>query len=335
MKIALVSPYDLAYPGGVTEHVTALAGGLHRLGHRVLLLGPFSGTSTKTPWLRPISRQVVGVPVAGTVARMGISPLVFRRLRHIFQQEQFDVIHVQEPLTPGLNWWALLLAQQQPEAVTIGTFHAYHEQRGRLYRLARPLLRRFFNKLDGLIAVSEAARSFSSHQFPGPYQVIPNGINVQRFAPSTSTASESPMDSITILFVGRQDRRKGFGTLFEAFLQLKPAVPALRLCVVGPFEQRIQRRYLQLARHRGVTDVTFAGYISPETLPAWYHRADIFCAPSTGCESFGIVLLEAMAAHLPVVASDITGYRSVVTQGFNGLLVPPKQPATLAHALQK
>lgn len=335
MKIALVSPYDLAYPGGVTEHVTALAEGLHRRGHDVLLLGPHSGVVNGPPWLLPLSRRVVGVPVAGTTARMGVSPLVYRRLRHIFRQEQFDVIHLQEPLTPGLNWWALALARQQCDAVTIGTFHAYHERRGWLYRLGRPVLLRLFNKLDGMIAVSEAARRFSCYQFPGAYQVIPNGIDVQRFSPPHLPATRTIKTDITILFVGRQDRRKGFDTLFEAFLRLKPSMPALRLRVVGPFEHRAQRHYLEFACSRGVTDLSFVGYIPPEGLPGWYHRADIFCAPSTGCESFGIVLLEAMAARLPVVASDIAGYRSVVSHGTNGLLVPPQQPAALADALHK
>ncbi len=335
MNIALVSPYDLAYPGGVTEHVTALADGLHRRGHQVLLLGPFSGASAKPPWLHAVSGRVVGVPVAGATARMDASPLAYHRLRHVFRRHPFDVIHLQEPLTPGLNWWALRLAQQQPDAVTVGTFHAFHEQPGRLYRLGRPLLQRFFNKLDGLIAVSEAARSFSSHQFPGPYQVIPNGIDVRRFAPPAAPAAKLPGNGITILFVGRQEPRKGFGTLFKAFLQLKPAVPGLRLHVVGPFEAHSRRRYLETALRRGVTDVTFAGYISPEALPACYHQADIFCAPSTGCESFGIVLLEAMSAHLPVVASNIAGYRSVISHGHNGWLTPPQQPAALAAALHK
>ncbi|GAB4453573.1 MAG: glycosyltransferase family 4 protein [Anaerolineae bacterium] len=333
MNIALVTPYDLAYPGGVTEHVTALAAGLRRRGHDVLLLGPYSGAGAPPPWLVPLSRRVVGVPVAGAVAHVAASPLAFGRLRHLFRRERFDVIHLHEPLTPGLNWWALRLAGHQPMAVTIGTFHAYHEQRGRLYRLGRPLLQRFFNKLDGLIAVSEAARNFSSRQFPGPYQIIPNGIDVQRFAKPAAPANPLPGNGINILFVGRQEPRKGFDTLFEAFVRLKPSLPQLRLHVVGPFDRRNRHHYLELARRRGVTDITFAGYITPKALPTCYHHADIFCAPSTGCESFGIVLLEAMAAHLPVVASDIAGYRGVITHGRNGWLTPPRQPVALAEAL--
>jgi phosphatidylinositol alpha-mannosyltransferase len=137
------------------------------------------------------------------------------------------------------------------------------------------------------------------------------------------------------LFVGRLDRRKGFLHLLQAFLRIRPHYPHLCLRVVGPFDPRSCGPYRKLARAHGVTDIEFVGYVSPEHMPDVYRGADIFCAPSIGFESFGIVLLEAMAAGLPVVASDIAGYRSVVTHGQEGLLVPPAHADALAQALSR
>jgi phosphatidylinositol alpha-mannosyltransferase len=172
--------------------------------------------------------------------------------------------------------------------------------------------------------------------FPGDYQIIANGIDLKRFGKSIATTDRSERDNnLTILFVGRLDKRKGFPHLFEAFLKLKPDYPQLKLQIIGPFEARACRSYEEMSRAQGVTDIEFVGYVSPERLPAFYHQADIFCAPSIGFESFGIVLLEAMAAGLPVVASDITGYRSVIRDGQEGLLVPPGQSGQLAQALRQ
>lgn len=331
MKIALVSPYDLSFPGGVTEHVLALAAGLQASGHEAQLIAPCSGVPPKNVApVQPVTRRVARVAVGGAVARIGVSPLSFGPIYKLLKQQQYDVIHLQEPLVPGLNWWVLMLAHRLTNAVTVGTFHAYHRHPGRLYFWGRPCLSRFFRRLDNLIAVSEAARAFAGELFPGDYQIIPNGIDLRRFGGRPEAAAASPP---TILYVGRHDQRKGFGVLFEAFLRLKPEFPGLRLRVVGPIAPGLRRRYQQAARERGVTGLLFEGYISPEALPAYYHHADIFCAPSLGFESFGIVLLEAMAAGVPVVASDIVGYRAVVASGRQGVLVPPGQPAELARSL--
>jgi phosphatidylinositol alpha-mannosyltransferase len=234
----------------------------------------------------------------------------------------------------------LLNAQFLPNTPVIGTFHAYHEWPNWFYRQGRPIFGKLFTRLDRLIAVSKAAQDFAYEMFPGKYQIIPNGIDLARFGQKSwmlkGNDSKSNFDQkLNILFVGRLDQRKGFFHLLEAFIKIKPAYPKLQLTVIGPFEARTCQPYQRLAQVQGVTDIEFVGYVSPEQLPHFYHRADIFCAPSLGSESFGIVLLEAMAAGVPVVASNIAGYRCVVTDGRDGILVPPAQPETLAQALRQ
>lgn len=340
MKIALVSPYDFPYPGGVTEHIIALAKKLRQRGYDVHIIAACSGYQGENfPNTRVVTHKVTAVPIAGAMARVGVSPLSYIRIRKILQRETFDVIHLHEPLTPSITWPVLSYAQTLPGTVSIGTFHAYHEQPNWLYAHGRPIFARFFAKLDSLIAVSEAARDFAHRMFPGDYCIIPNGIDLSRFgkAPETSPAANppGPNKKTTLLFVGRLDRRKGFLNLLETFFKIKPDYPNLQLKVVGPFDSKACEPYQKMAQAHHVTDIEFVGYIAPEKLPEYYHSADIFCAPSIGYESFGLVLLEAMAAGLPLVASDIAGYRSVVTDGREGLLVPPGQPSRLARALRQ
>jgi phosphatidylinositol alpha-mannosyltransferase len=340
MKIALVSPYDFSYPGGVTEHMAALAVGIRQRGHDVHILAACSGyRGTTFPNTRTITHKVTTIPIAGTAARVGLSPLSYLRIKHILAQEAFDVLHLQEPLTPSITWWFLLQAHAWPDMVTIGTFHAYHERPNWFYKHGRPIFAKLFIRLDGLIAVSQPAYHFAYQMFPGDYHIIANGIDLSRFGKDLERTASldlvDPKKAITILFVGRLDKRKGFSYLFEAFLKLKPDYPRLKLQVIGPFDPKACYPYQRIAQNQGVTDIEFVGYVSPEQLPAFYHQADIFCAPSIGFESFGIVLLEAMAAGLPIVASNIAGYRSVITHGQEGLLAPPGKPVYLAQALRQ
>jgi phosphatidylinositol alpha-mannosyltransferase len=339
MKIALISPYDFPYPGGVTEHIIALAGGARRRGHEVRILAACSGCWGEiSPDTKAVTRRVMSIPIAGAIARVGLSPSGYIRAKRILQREAFDVIHLHEPLTPSVTWWVLLHAAKLPQTVTIGTFHAYHERPHWLYAHSRPIFAQLFSRLDSLIAVSGAAYNFAYHMFPGDYRIIPNGIDLDRFGPgsrATACPGLNPQHPLTILFVGRLDRRKGFLNLLEAFIKLKPDYPHLRLQVVGPFMAQEAEPYQQIARAYHATDIEFVGYVPPDRLPRFYHQADIFCAPSIGFESFGIVLLEAMAAGLPIVASDIAGYRSLLTDGQEGLLAPPGQPEALAGALRQ
>jgi phosphatidylinositol alpha-mannosyltransferase len=336
MKIALISPYDFPYPGGVTEHIIALATGARQRGHEVHILAACSGRQGEfIPQTRPVTRRVLPIPIAGAVARVGLSPLSYARIKRILQREAFDVLHLHEPLTPSITWWALLNARVLPQAVTIGTFHAYHERPNWLYAHSRPIFGKFFRRLDSLIAVSEAAYDFAYRLFPGDYRIIPNGVDLSRFGRDRRMGEDNPNRPLTILFVGRLDKRKGFQNLFEAYLRLKPDYPRLRLQVVGPFAPRECAPYQKIAEARHVTGIEFVGYVSSERLPTFYHQADIFCAPSLGYESFGIVLLEAMAAGLPIVASSIAGYRTILSDGQEGRLTPPGQTECLADALRQ
>lgn len=331
MKIALVSPYDFPYPGGVTEHTLALAEGLRARGHEIHILAVCSSHQAKTnPGIRPVAQRITTIPIGGATARVSLSPRSYARVKKILNEENFDIIHLQEPLTPSITWWVLINAQALPHTPLIGTFHAYHERPNWFYQHSRPIFARLFARLDRLIAVSKAAQDFAHQMFPGTYHIIPNGIDLKRFARRTTL---EPDRKLNILFVGRLDKRKGFSHLLEAFIKIKPDYPQLQLTVIGPFEAKACHPYQKLAQ--GATDIEFVGYVSPEQLPGFYHKADIFCAPSIGFESFGIVLLEAMAAGVPVIASNIAGYRSVVTDGQEGILVPPAQPEALAQALRQ
>lgn len=339
MKIALISPYDFPYPGGVTEHIVGLANGVRKRGHKVHILAACSGYHGVTyPDTQVVTRRVAPIPIGGTIARVGLSAWTYPRLKQILQREAFDVIHLHEPLTPSLTWLVLLQRCTLPQSVTVGTFHAYHEHPNWFYARGRPIFKKFFTRLDALIAVSRAARDFAHQMFPGDYQIIPNGVDLARFGQKSRPTIDDDLtgtsQTVTILFVGRLDKRKGFGNLLTAFINLKPNYPQLRLKVAGPFEAYEADRYRRLIPVSYATDIEFVGYVSPERLAGLYHSADIFCAPSIGFESFGIVLLEAMAAGIPIVASDIAGYRAVIAAGQEGLLVPPDQPQLLADALR-
>ncbi|GAH20076.1 unnamed protein product, partial [marine sediment metagenome] len=224
------------------------------------------------------------------------------------------------------------------QTANIGTFHASHGSfLGRPgYNFAKPIgkwiLRRWFRKLDGKIAVSQPAREFAYEHFKGYYNIIPNGVDLDHFSPDVSPIDEFCDGKANILFVGRLEKRKGLNYLLEAFEQVKQEIPDSRLIIVGP-GTRLRRKYEKQVMRSGLKDVVFAGLVSYDELPRYYKTADVFCAPATGRESFGIVLLEAMAAGKPIVASNIEGYASVVTHGVDGLLVPPEDKEMLAQTL--
>src|SRR5205085_5010440 len=164
--------------------------------------------------------------------------------------------------------------------------------------------------------------------------IVPNGIDPERFStPDVKPIEKFDDEKLNVLFVGRLDKRKGFRYLLGAFRRIKAQVPEARLIVVGAYAREDKNKYVRFARKHGLRDVKFVGYVSNEELPRYYRSAHIFCAPSTGFESFGLVLLEAMASSVPIVASDIPGYRQVVTHGHEGLLVPAKDEVALAEAI--
>lgn len=328
LRIAMVSPYDIGTPSGVNTHVTNLAREIRLRGHEVTCFFP---GEPRQP--APEHSQFIGrafpVPSGNSVARVALSPLVGRSVSRALKKGRYDVVHIHEPLISSLSLEFL----RRSKAVNIGTFHASHEKGSLGYFLARPFLRRFVPRLHGKIAVSPAAARLVLRYFPGSYDIIPNGIDVTRFR----TPAPRPLDlegkDPYILFVGRFEERKGLPILLRAFAEVKSRVPNAHLVVVGAGGRR--KDYEEWIAERGVQDVHFAGYIPDERLPDYYQHAAVFCAPNTGNESFGIVLLEAMAAGCPVVASNIEGFAELVVYGAHGLLVAPSSPRALADVLTR
>lgn len=335
MKVAMVSPYDFAWPGGVNAHVAQLSAELRQRGHGVTVIAP------GTPGLSshqcgppddfiPMGRSVP-LSAGGSTARVTLSWWLWPRVRRLMARERFDLVHVHEPLAPLLP----LMFLHHSNAVNVGTFHAFSDGQ-QLYRWSRYALRTWHRRLHGRIAVSEAARTFVAPHFPQrQYRVIPNGIDFQRFSDATPFP-ELRDGRKNVLFVGRKDERKGLQYLLEAFTLLLESRRRWRLVVVGPGEPDRTCQPLIDAISRVDRDmVRLTGPVSDEDLPRYYAGADVFCSPATGGESFGIVLLEAMAAGAPVVASNIAGYRDVVVHDRNGLLVPPREPSAIVAAISR
>jgi phosphatidyl-myo-inositol alpha-mannosyltransferase len=332
MKLALVSPYDFAYPGGVTEHVAHLAEQFRGRDHEVHIIAPSSDDETEPSatgdaLVHRIGR-VVSIPANGSVARITLSLRSYLQAKRLLQEEQFDLIHLHEPMLPALPITVL----RHSNTTNVGTFHAYRNT-PLAYFYGKPIVRPFFRKLHGHIAVSTAARDFVGEYFKADYRVIPNGIDFARFNTPNPPLEQLADDRPTVLFVGRLEKRKGLRFLLRAWPSVLERHPRARLVVVG--KGRPLEGYRRFAARQGwsPTDVVFAGYVATEDLPRYYQRCDVFCAPNTGQESFGIVLLEAMAAGAPIVASNIPGYRDVLIHGEQGLLVEAQDPEAIAAAI--
>ena len=326
MKIGLVSPYDYAYPGGVMAHIFHLSQHLIKAGHEIKIIAPLSSPPAilDKGFIR-LGRSVP-VPTGGSTARISLSVWLEPRIKRLLREESFDVIHLHEPLAPVIPLLILHLSQ----AVNVGTFHAFHGS-SRVYWLSKHMLRRSHERLDGRIAVSSPALGFVSKHFPGDYRVIPNGIEFNRFSKPARPLRDFQDGKLNILFVGRLEKRKGLRYLLGAYGKLKWKHPNTRLIVVGPGNPEPEA--YRFIAERNIEDVVLVGGVSYEDLPRYYQAADIYCSPATGKESFGIVLLEAMAAGKPIVATNIEGYASVMTHREEGLLVPPKNEEALEEAL--
>ena len=327
MKIALVSPYDLAVPGGVNSHIHHLAEHFVARGHEVRLIAPASDVRNLSPLAIVVGRPR-SIPAGGSIARMAISPRLADPVRRVLAEEKFDVVHVHEPLVSFMTIQFLRFSK----AVNVGTFHAARESGARLYTYTRRLLKHCFRRLDGKIAVSQAAAALIAPHFPGYYNIIPNGVDVERFA-AAQPLPELGDGMVNILSVGRLETRKGQRFLLRAFADVKAQRPEARLVIVGGYNERQRRAYERWVAEHNLRDVVFAGYVRDDELPRYHRSAQVFCAPNTGNESQGIILLEAMAAGCPVVASNIGGFAGVVTHGVEGLLVRPKDSEALAEAL--
>lgn len=327
MKILLVTPFDFGHAGGVNEHVMQLDRQFQRMGHDTRILASASPDTGETDdgHLYQLGMSIP-LKINGSTSRITLSPSVTWRVRQFLQSQRFDVIHFHEPMTPMLPLGVLL----HSKTVNVGTFHAARPTNA-LYHYTKAILDMFFQKLDARIAVSEAAREFIDSYFPAEYDIVPNGISLDQFMPHAAPLPELCDGRRNILFVGRySESRKGFRYLVRAMPRIRSVFPDARLVVVGQGDPSKYQRFLE---QNGVADTIFAGYVEQHMLPRYYASCDVFCAPSTGRESFGLILLEALATGKPVVAGANAGYSAVIRNGIDGLLVEPKDDQGLALAI--
>ena len=339
MRIALLSPYSWTYPGGVTRHIEALASELAAAGHEARVLAPFDPDDALSVRLhrgaRPQPREVgegfvslgrtVGLPANGAVSNMALSPHAIRTLRHELRHGGYDVLHIHEPVVPLVSWDALCSTEGLP---LIGTFHTFSENVLTNGIAAVPLGgRRRMNRLHVRIAVSDAAAWTARRFYGGRYRIIPNGVHIPEAAGAPRAENHHPRPQLRILFIGQAVERKGLPVLLRAFEALRDQIPAT-LTLVGASAEEVAHMMLD---DRGVHAL---GKVSEERKLAELERAEVLCAPSLHGESFGMVLTEAFAAATPVLASDIPGYRDVLRDGRDGLLVPAGDALALAEALR-
>jgi phosphatidyl-myo-inositol alpha-mannosyltransferase len=334
VRVCFVAPYSWAFPVGVLEHAGSLADHLEHRGHVVGVVAPNDPPDLPTRLLHrrlgrhgatpervtPVGRSIP-LPSNGTFVNVAFSPRAFFAAKRAVKRFRPDIVHAHEPLVPPVCWGAIRAAKELKVPV-VGTFHSHYPDGCYHYRAFKPMLLPFYEALDARIAVSPMAAKTVLRDFPGEISVIPNGVSVDRFRPAGI-----PRDTSEILFVGRPATRKGLSVLLDALPAVLKKVPEARLAIVGshPEDVKLPKRLLSSVEVRGMLD--------DDGLVRAMHSASVLCAPSIGAESFGMVLTEAMASGLPVIASDIPGYDAVITHEKDGVLVPPGDTGALASAL--
>jgi len=343
VRVAIVSPYALDVVGGVQAHVLSLADALRRAGDEVLVLGPTAGAVTmlRTPQGGPVRGvgRSVAVPANGSRAPVALGPLAAARTRDLLRRAAPDVVHVHEPLVPVVGPAAVL----STGAPRVLTFHATAEggTLPRLYRSVRVPARAVVARAHALTAVSPVAAAFHAQMLgidPARITIVPNGVDVARFADAAGAlaATHARGGEPRLVFLGRLEHRKGADVAVRAFRMLAAERPGLHMRVLGdgPLRATIERLAAD-APSDVAARLELAGRADPADLPRLLADADVAVLPSRGGESFGIVLLEAMAAGVPIVATDIPGYRSVARDGREALLVAPDDPRALADAIAR
>ncbi|HEV8219484.1 MAG TPA: glycosyltransferase family 4 protein [Streptosporangiaceae bacterium] len=323
MRVGLVCPYSWDVPGGVQEHIRDLAETLIELGHQVSVITPADDDAALPSYAVPAGRAVP-VPYNGSVARLAFGFLSASRVRRWLKDGQFDVLHVHEPAAPSLS----LLAAWSATGPIVATVHTAN-QRSRVMHAATPILEYVGEKISARIAVSEAARTTLVEHLGGDAVLIPNGVTVRRYEKADPLPGW-PGPGGALGFLGRMDEpRKGLAVLLTAFGILGPQRPGLRLLIAGPGDtDEVMEKVPPALRDR----VVLLGQVSDEDKVRVYHSVDVFCAPNTGGESFGIVLTEAMAAGAPIVASDLDAFRMVLGGGEAGELFGTGDADGLAQA---
>jgi phosphatidylinositol alpha-mannosyltransferase len=319
VKVALVCAYAWDRDGGVQSNVRSLAEVPRQRAHDVTVLAPYRSRPPDQGDARRVAKAF-GVPANGSIAPIAFGPLAAASVRRALSSIEPDVIHLHEPLIPSLS----LLALWNATAPLVGTFHAAAE--GSFgYRISAPMLQRAARRLTVRTAVSDAARQLIQRYVPGEYVLTPNGVDTARFAQAEPFFSKP---GPRVLFLSRIERRKGLEVLIQAMTRLRDLGAELVVAGSGPEEKAAKA----LAQRLQVK-ARFLGRVADEDVPGLYRSADVYCAPGLGGESFGIVLVEAMAAGAPVVCSDLPGFRAVA--GGAATLVPPGEAGPLADALRQ
>ena len=316
----MLCPYSLTIPGGVQMQVLGLARELRAMGHEVRVLGPCDGAPPE-PFVTPLGNSL---PTAANGSVAPLAPDASAALRTIraLNDEDFDVIHLHEPLAPGVTMTALLLRL----APTIGTFHAAGDSTS--YRMLNRAVRWLASRIDIRVAVSKDAELLASRYLGGDYELLGNGIELSRYGAADDGEPQTKVTQPTVFFVGRHEPRKGLDVLLGS-LAFLPDDVRVWVASDGPDTETLKSKYASEPR------ITWLGRISDAEKIRRMSEATVFCAPSLHGESFGVVLLEAMAAGTPVVASDIDGYQNVATHDVDALLVEPGDDRALASALAK
>ncbi|MBF6212844.1 glycosyltransferase family 4 protein [Nocardia puris] len=323
MKIGMVCPYSFDVPGGVQAHVVELARVLIERGHKVSVLAPAS-EETPLPEFVVSAGRAVAIPYNGSVARLSFGPMAYTRIRRWIDGNDFDVLHIHEPNAPSLSMLALKIA----EGPIVATFHT-STTKSLVLSTFQGVLRPYHEKISGRIAVSELARRWQVEALGSDAVEIPNGVDVAAFARAPMLEGY-PRAGGTVLFLGRYDEpRKGMEVLLGALPELVRRHPELEILIVGRGdEERLRREAGPHARH-----LRFLGQVSDEEKASAMRSADVYVAPNLGGESFGIILIEAMAAGTAVVASELDAFRRVLRDGAAGVLVPVGDAPALATAI--
>ncbi|MEW6553215.1 MAG: glycosyltransferase family 4 protein [Actinomycetota bacterium] len=314
LNIGMVSPYSWDFPGGVNRHVEQLSDHLRGRGHAVTVIAP--GGQSGAGYLS--TGGSMRVSANQSVANIAFGPWTAARISRMLRITPFDLLHLHEPLIPSVSMLALFFSR----CAVLATFHAAREGGAMGYRLARPLLTPLVRKVNVRAVVSPAARDLVSRYFPGEYRILPNGVDTALFSPAGPVLEGLEAGAFYLVFVGRAEPRKGLEVLLRALPLVREAHPEVRLLVVGVDQPG-----------RVGEGIEWLGRLPDRLVPAAYRSARIMISPALGMESFGIVLIEAMACGLPVVASDIPGYSAVLEDGVQGALFPPGDHTALARVL--
>ena len=329
LRILHVSDAYYPFPGGVTEHIHHLVTHLRRLGHDArILTARYPGDYTDPEWVHRVGRIHILPPLRilnATQLTLTFSPHLLAEVREFFSSYEFDIIHTHGPFAFNLPFLAL----HYGKGTHVATFHTAFVGFN-WNKVAKTFFRFYARKVRLCIAVSEVAKTAMSEHYPCDYRIVPNGIDTERFCPE----GDLPGDKVSrpiVLYVGRMEPRKGFPLLLEAFKLVKKLIPSATLVAIGTGPQL--ESYKKSVPEGLIDSVVFKGFVTPEELPLYYRWADVYVSPAIGGETFGIVLLEAMASGTPVVASNIPGYAQVITHNENGILVDPHNTERLADKI--